>query len=511
MAVSTRGMLSWGSYQLLEINAKDLYDYLVTTFTQKKDNYADATHTIPIMLWGKPGVGKSAIVRQAFEKAAFHLIGTEGGVFTADGEINGVEGELKFRRMFRDIRASTLEPTDLRGIPVPDWQRHNTVWLQPVFLPTENDTIDGTPNGPKLRIGVIFLDELNAAPVTVQIACYQLILDRRLGDYKLPDWCFVIAAGNPPEFISTKTVDMPPPLRNRMLHLTLEPHTDAWLEYAQTHGIHPIIISYISAYRDDALYSFNPSIEVNGATPRSWEFLSIAMKTYSKGFGDVSNLRALPEKIIYGLIGKQTPDFVLFRDSVVVLPTDVKHILEYKICIPQNANTSQIIQIFSKLPEYSGKKKKEELEDFITTIIKDYVARSKQATEQSAIATEEQAVQRFAINIHHAITTMIITRFVEYKTKGVVGEYGSDINAFVHDLFSYIIETYNKNPSMVEQIQRILIVARDVANDLHKKGNDELFRVFSKEIGDLKIKHPDVYNTFKHLFNMMVKPEKEGA
>src|SRR5690606_25955626 len=109
---------------------------------------------LSVMIWGAPGIGKSSIVAQVCES-----------------------GKLDFI----DLRLSQLAPTDLRGLPVP--RDKQSAWLPPEFLPTEGQ-------------GILFLDEINLAPPAMQGVAQQLILDRRVGSYVLPDDWFVWAAGN---------------------------------------------------------------------------------------------------------------------------------------------------------------------------------------------------------------------------------------------------------------------------------------------------------------------------
>ena len=109
-----------------------------------------------IFLWGPPGAGKSSIVREAAGKRQIPLV---------------------------DIRAALLDPTDIRGIPAV--VGGTAIWCPPSFLPTA----DSKP-------GILFLDELSAAPPLVQASLYQLVLDRRVGEYQLPEGWRIIAAGN---------------------------------------------------------------------------------------------------------------------------------------------------------------------------------------------------------------------------------------------------------------------------------------------------------------------------
>lgn len=210
---------------------------LTTTLLSLATNEATAHHSV--MILGPAGVGKSVSCRAA----AAHL-----------------------GRRIIDVRLSQMDPTDLRGIP----GRENgmTTWAPPSFLPREGD-------GPC----VLFLDEANAAPPAVAAAAYQLILDRRLGDYVVPDDCLIWAAGN---LASDRgvTFTMPAPLTNRFIMFTVEANIDDFKAHAAAVGIDARIIAFLSN-RSDYLHQFNGKDYVSGAqfpTPRGWERVSDLLK-----------------------------------------------------------------------------------------------------------------------------------------------------------------------------------------------------------------------------------------
>ena len=183
----------------------------------------------PTFVWGPPGIGKSQIVQQTAASENLALI---------------------------DIRAVLLDPVDLRGLPAVngDGRAH---WAIPEFLPR-----DGS--------GVLFLDELNAAPALVQASCYQLILDRKLGEYTLPDGWMVLAAGNR-ESDGAVTHRMPSALRNRFVHLEAETDLDDWCKWALSANISPEVIAFLR-FKPDLLHNFDKSARAF-PTPRSWEFV----------------------------------------------------------------------------------------------------------------------------------------------------------------------------------------------------------------------------------------------
>jgi MoxR-like ATPase len=187
---------------------------------------------IPTFLWGAPGVGKSSIVKQiAHEKQ----IG------------------------FIDLRLALMDPTDLKGIPFYDKESHSALWAPPAFLPREGE-------------GILFLDELNTASPSVQASAYQLILDRAIGEYTLPDGWAVVAAGNR-ETDRGVTYKMASPLANRFVHLELEVSVSQWRVWAYKAQIDSRVIAYVS-YKNEHLFTFNPqSKQKSFATPRSWEYV----------------------------------------------------------------------------------------------------------------------------------------------------------------------------------------------------------------------------------------------
>lgn len=186
----------------------------------------------PCFLWGAPGVGKSNVAAQV-----------------------AVEHNLQLT----DIRAVLLDPIDLRGLPHINGD-NRAHWCIPEFLPRDGE-------------GILFLDELNAAPQLVQAACYQLVLDRKLGEYTLPDGWTVIAAGNR-ETDRAVTSRMPSALANRFVHLNFEVDLNDWVQWALHTGIKTEIIAFLR-FRPGLLHDFDPQRgEKAFPSPRSWEFVS---------------------------------------------------------------------------------------------------------------------------------------------------------------------------------------------------------------------------------------------
>ena len=194
----------------------------------------------PIFLWGPPGIGKSDIVAQVTRSLPnSHLI---------------------------DIRLSLWEPTDIKGVPYFDSNISKMVWGAPEELPDEEfasqyDNI------------VVFFDEMNSAAPAVQAAAYQLILNRRVGKYKLPDNVIIVAAGNR-ESDKGVTYRMPAPLSNRFIHLEMAVAFEDWFQWAVENKINKDVVGYLQFAKQD-LYDFDPkSPSRSFATPRTWSFVS---------------------------------------------------------------------------------------------------------------------------------------------------------------------------------------------------------------------------------------------
>ncbi len=234
---------------------------------------------IPTFLWGPPGIGKSSIIKQIADKNEMGFI---------------------------DLRLSLMDPTDLKGIPFYDKHDHQAVWASPSFLPKEGS-------------GILFLDELNAAPPAVQASAYQLILDRRVGEYMLPDGWAIVAAGNR-ESDRGVVYRMPSPLANRFVHLEMAVHVDDWRDWAYLNGIDERIIAYIG-YKNEDLFTFDPTAnEKSFATPRSWEFVHGVLRS--------SMSERLLLDTIGGAVGKElSVSFLSFARVMHRLP-DLEKILE---------------------------------------------------------------------------------------------------------------------------------------------------------------------------------------
>ena len=209
----------------VQVDQKQLMDVLLNVGTVR-----------PVFIWGAPGIGKSAIVEQFAKELGLECVSLLG---------------------------SQLAPEDIIGVP-------QIVEGRSVFCPPKNIA----RNEPYC----LFLDELNACSHEVQKAFYSLILERRIGEYHLPESSIVIGAGNRAQD-NAITRPMSSALLNRMFHVEMTASSRVWLEWAAQSGIHRYVYDYICS-RPDHLWTQPPKTEEPFSTPRSWHMLSDALHSY---------------------------------------------------------------------------------------------------------------------------------------------------------------------------------------------------------------------------------------
>lgn len=225
--------------------------------------------TLPsVMLWGPPGVGKSQLVRQLAKN---------------------IETKTGKKSIVTDVRLLLFNPIDLRGIPTSNADKTLAIWLKPQIFQMDPD---------ESIVNILFLDEISAAPQSVQAAAYQITLDRVVGEHKLPDNCIVIAAGNR---VTDKSVafKMPKALANRLCHIEIEGNFKSWKQWAISKGIHHKVIGFLS-FKQNMLMGFDGGKDdLAFPTPRSWEMVSNLLNTVDDNIEEMYPMVA-------GLVGTGT-------------------------------------------------------------------------------------------------------------------------------------------------------------------------------------------------------------
>jgi hypothetical protein len=247
------------------------------------DQYLEAAPSLnyAIKILGHPGVGKSAVVRQAADRA---------------------------RYLFIDTRLAFKENVDLGGYPVPDHGSKRMIYYRPKFIPPET-----VPEGYR---GVLwFLDEANRAHPTVIQTLFQIITEKTCGEHSLPQQTAIVLAGNLGDADSTTITEFDDSaLDGRLAVFQLKPSAPEWLIWAGREGVHPSILRYISAFPerlwDDAM--INPN-------PRGWHQVSQALSLSYRLLDDDALKRHLADNpsdpmtlLIQSLVGNLAgSDFIL--------------------------------------------------------------------------------------------------------------------------------------------------------------------------------------------------------
>ena len=252
------------------ITAQQLQTVLEMQLTALEKQPAIAAALPPLMVWGAPGLGKSTIIREIARRRGIGFI---------------------------DVRLSQREPVDVRGLPVPDREQGVVKWM----------LSSDWPRDPGSK-GIILFDELTAADRSLQVAAYEFILDRRLGElYKVPDGWYICAAGNRVEDAAVATT-MSSALANRFMHVELAEDVESWAEWANRHAIHPSIVGFLR-FRPDCLFrQEDENLERGWPSPRAWERVSMMLNLVPPE--DEELLR----KLVYGLVGNRAGlEFVEFH------------------------------------------------------------------------------------------------------------------------------------------------------------------------------------------------------
>jgi len=305
----------------------------------------------PVFLWGGPGIGKSAVVAQLAKQLNLPLL---------------------------DVRAILLDPVDLRGLPYLSEGRSK--WATPDFLPK-----DGA--------GILFLDELNAAPAMVQASCYQLVLDRKLGEYTLPDGWTIVAAGNRESDRGVVT-RMPTPLRNRFIHLDFEIDMQEWCEWAIGAGIRPEVIAFLR-FRPGTLSIFDR--EQNAfPSPRSWEFVSRILNTNAPP--------ALEYELIAGAIGAgAATEFAAFLKTFRELP-NIDAILLNPLAEPVPSEPAAQYAVASALAHRASDTNFNQIYDYLRRMPAEFsVLCVSDACRRNPDVKHSGGYTRWAVENHHAV------------------------------------------------------------------------------------------------------------
>jgi hypothetical protein len=296
------------------------------------------------MIWGPPGIGKSSIVAQTAQAHGLEMI---------------------------DLRLSQLAPTDLRGLPVAE---HGVSrWYPPEFLPREGR-------------GILFLDELNLAPPAMQGMAQQLILDRKVGSYIVPDQWFIWAAGNRKEDRAA-VFDMPAPLANRFIHLMVEPHFESFKAYALKYGMQEQLLAFLS-FRPGLLHKLDPQ-QPAWPSPRSW---MVASNLYQVNLdiAPVVGAGAAAEFASFAALYHQLPNIASILDGNgrdITFPEEPS--LRYAITVALTMRSSSLQESYRAFQWMAEKASAEWIQLFAADLFR--IARSRNEMNKLAMLAQRDA------------------------------------------------------------------------------------------------------------------------
>jgi hypothetical protein len=270
----------------------------------------------PLMVWGAPGLGKSSILQKAARDQGIGFI---------------------------DVRLAQREPVDIRGLPVPG--PDGVKWL----------VSSDWPRDPKSR-GIILFDEITAADRSLQVAAYEFILDRRLGElYKVPDGWYICAAGNRTEDRAVAAT-MSSALANRFMHVELGEDVESWVAWALKSDIQPSVVGFLR-FRPSMLFNQKgENLERGWPTPRAWERVS-RMLEVMKGEPE-----ELVRHMVYGLVGnKAGVEFMEFKKLSETF-ADVLEMMknpDAEVKVPQRADMKYALCSAAAYHVWRGKDEKD--------------------------------------------------------------------------------------------------------------------------------------------------------
>lgn len=292
---------------LIQVSTSEAVEIISASFFEYSKKNIINEHPA-IFFKGSPGIGKSDAVKQI-----------------------KISLEQKTRKLVNliDIRLILFNPVDLRGIPIANREEGVAIWLKPEIFKLKEG---------KEYINILFLDELTSSPKSIQAAAYQIALDKRLGEHKLPNNTFVLAAGNK-ESDNGVVYDMPSPLQNRFIHFEIANDLNDWLIWAKENRINKDIVSFIRKY-PNMLNNECYASENMLVTPRSWERLSKMLEVLGGTLND-------NKKIIQSVIGVNMTSLFLnskkayelndiLKGKIKKIPNDIENLEQLTTLLENN-------------------------------------------------------------------------------------------------------------------------------------------------------------------------------
>lgn len=251
-----------------------------------------STGEVPLVV-GESGIGKTALAKKLAKDKGWTLVTIDGNLLK-EGEIGGLP------------TVESYESIDANGKKI---EKKTTIYAIHNKLREIDEEIN---NG---RSVLLFIDEINRCEHTVQQELMNLILNREINGYKLPEKVKILAAMNPSSKYGSdfdyQVVDMDAAQENRFVWLNMDPDHNGWIKWAIGAGIETKVIEFISTF-PEYLHKIND--EDVRATPRSYERVSKTYKMYKEQQDTIP--RSVFVNVIKGNVGKViAEEFVSFVES----------------------------------------------------------------------------------------------------------------------------------------------------------------------------------------------------
>lgn len=291
-----------------------MHSHITLSIRQVHEFLLNVATTRPVFIWGPPGVGKSSLVEQFARQLGLECVALLG---------------------------SQLAPEDLIGIPKIEGAVSR--FYPPSMIVRQQEF-------------VLFIDELNIASQEIQKAFYSLILDKRIGEYRLPVGSIIIGAGNRAHDAALAR-QMPSALVNRMVHVHLKASHREWLEWAEGNGIHPWVLDYVRSRPSQLATEVPPAKEEPFSTPRSWHCVSDGLHAFGE---DIP-----PEHLDALLFGSLTRD----------------HAVGFKAFLKQIRNKFSVHKILKGDESWPSAPEDRDLTYFLTQSLRDLLVKELPARE----------------------------------------------------------------------------------------------------------------------------------
>lgn len=285
----------------------------------------------------------TSIVKQQFVDGDFRpVFGLGKGGIGKTESIETLAKELNIG--YVDIRLLLYSETDLKGIPFPNENHTKAVWLQNDILPDEDR--DGAR-------GILVLDEITSCSRSLRTAAYQLLNERRLGEYKLPEGWMIVCLGNGEED-GGDFEGMEGNFMNRCSVYNVLPAPDVWVKWAIQNNVNPTVVAYVQ-WRPSDLHTYKETGDYSDllfASPRSWKAVSNILNHHPDEIAD----RIVSSRICGNLgngVGERFMAFAKYRDKTVspdaIMNWDVKEIEKLHNNIKEGGSNEIILMTINEV------------------------------------------------------------------------------------------------------------------------------------------------------------------